>query len=172
MMHDFAMTAEHVIFMDLPIVFNLDIAINGGGDMPYRWDDDYGALPGSCGATTLRAGALVRDRSLLRVSRRQRARREFGVLQACRYPELWRNDGGFAQDAVLWGGGSTWRTELCANVNLTTGRWNSLASMTASPDLPHAMPSRSATPDWCATTWRPVRRSSTPSAPGLRGRFW
>ena len=46
MMHDFALTAEHVIFMDLPIVFNLDIAIKGEGDMPYRWSDDYGARLG------------------------------------------------------------------------------------------------------------------------------
>ena len=29
MMHDFALTAEHVVFMDLPIVFNLDIALKG-----------------------------------------------------------------------------------------------------------------------------------------------
>ena len=43
MMHDFALTAEHVIFMDLPIVFNLDVAIKGEGDMPYRWSDEYGA---------------------------------------------------------------------------------------------------------------------------------
>ena len=43
MMHDFAMTSEHIVFMDPPIVFNLDIAINRPGDMPYRWDDDYGA---------------------------------------------------------------------------------------------------------------------------------
>ena len=28
MMHDFALTEGHVIFMDLPIVFNLDVAIN------------------------------------------------------------------------------------------------------------------------------------------------
>ena len=46
MMHDFALTAEHVVFMDLPIVFNLDIAIKGEGDMPYRWDDNYGARLG------------------------------------------------------------------------------------------------------------------------------
>ena len=51
MMHDFALTAEHVVFMDLPIVFNLDVAIKGNGDMPYRWDDDYGA----------RLGVLRRD---------------------------------------------------------------------------------------------------------------
>ena len=51
MMHDFALTAEHVIFMDLPIVFNLDVAIKGERDMPYRWDDNYGA----------RLGVLRRD---------------------------------------------------------------------------------------------------------------
>src|SRR6185312_10792811 len=43
MMHDFAITAKHVIFMDLPIVFNLDVAISDEHDMPYRWDDNYGA---------------------------------------------------------------------------------------------------------------------------------
>ena len=37
--------------MDLPIVFDLDIAMSGSGDMPYRWDDDYGA----------RLGVLRRD---------------------------------------------------------------------------------------------------------------
>ena len=43
MMHDFALTASHVVFMDLPIVFDLDIAMRGNDEMPYRWDDDYGA---------------------------------------------------------------------------------------------------------------------------------
>src|SRR6267154_283538 len=43
MMHDFALTAEHVVFMDLTLVFNLDVAIKGEGDMPYRWSDEYGA---------------------------------------------------------------------------------------------------------------------------------
>ena len=51
MMHDFAMTSGHVIFLDLPIVFNVGIAQEGKGDMPYRWDDDYGA----------RLGVLRRD---------------------------------------------------------------------------------------------------------------
>src|SRR5258708_13325647 len=46
MMHDFALTAEHVIFMDLPIVFDLDVAIKGDGDMPYRWRDESQPHPG------------------------------------------------------------------------------------------------------------------------------
>ena len=105
MMHDFAMTAGHVIFMDLPIVFNLDAAITGTG-MPYRWDDNYGA----------RFGVLRRDDPFGEI-------RWFGIdpcyvfhvanaydaadgnsieLQAVRYPELWRNNGGFDADGALW----------------------------------------------------------------------
>lgn len=93
MMHDFAMTADHVVFMDLPIVFNMDIAMNG--DMPYRWDDSYGA----------RLGVLRRDDPfgeirwfdidpcyVFHVSNAY----DLGdslVLQAVRYPELWRQGG-------------------------------------------------------------------------------
>lgn len=44
MMHDFALTARHVVFMDLPIVFDLERAAQGG--MPYRWSDTHGARLG------------------------------------------------------------------------------------------------------------------------------
>ncbi|MBO3750117.1 carotenoid oxygenase family protein [Streptosporangiaceae bacterium NEAU-GS5] len=44
MMHDFAVTANHVVWLDLPVVFDLDLAVTGG--MPYRWDDGYGARIG------------------------------------------------------------------------------------------------------------------------------
>lgn len=44
MVHDFNVTRNHVIFMDLPVVFDLEIAMSGG--MPFRWDDDYGARLG------------------------------------------------------------------------------------------------------------------------------
>lgn len=110
MMHDFAMTAGHVIFMDLPIVFSLDIAINGAingkGDMPYRWADDYGA----------RLGVLRRNDPFGEVrwfdidpcyvfhvvNAHDADDGQSIVLHACRYPELWRNDGGFGASAVLW----------------------------------------------------------------------
>ncbi|AMO59206.1 carotenoid oxygenase [Mycolicibacterium phlei] len=113
MMHDFALTASYAIFMDLPIVFNLEVAMRGDGDMPYRWDDDYGA----------RLGLLRRDDPFGEV-------RWFDidpcyvfhvvnaydvgdsvVLQAVRYPELWRGNAGFEADGVLW----SW------TINLTTG---------------------------------------------------
>ncbi len=111
MMHDFAMTAAHIVFMDLPVVFNLDAAMSGKG-MPYRWDDDYGA----------RLGVLRRDEPFGEI-------RWFGVdpcyvfhvvnaydgadgdsieLQAVRYPELWRHDGVFDADGVLW----SWTIDL------------------------------------------------------------
>ncbi|MGE2715791.1 carotenoid oxygenase family protein [Mycolicibacterium litorale] len=110
MMHDFAMTSGHVVFMDLPIVFNMDIALSGEGAMPYRWDDDYGA----------RLGVLRRDDPFGEV-------RWFEidpcyvfhvvnayddgdtlVVQAVRYPELWRDSGGFDVDGVLW----SWTVDL------------------------------------------------------------
>ncbi|MEU5877588.1 carotenoid oxygenase family protein [Spirillospora sp. NPDC047279] len=43
MMHDFAITEHHVVWLDLPVVFDLELA---GGGMPYRWDDAYGARIG------------------------------------------------------------------------------------------------------------------------------
>lgn len=45
MMHDFAVTSRHVVFMDLPIVFNLELAI-AGDPFPFRWDDAHGARLG------------------------------------------------------------------------------------------------------------------------------
>ena len=44
MMHDFNVTQNHVIFMDLPAVFNMQLAMSG--EMPIRWDDNYPARLG------------------------------------------------------------------------------------------------------------------------------
>jgi carotenoid cleavage dioxygenase len=41
MMHDFMITRDHAIFMDLPVVFDLS-----NPQIPIRWDDDYGARVG------------------------------------------------------------------------------------------------------------------------------
>jgi carotenoid cleavage dioxygenase-like enzyme len=49
MMHDFALTAAHVVFLDLPVLFDLHAARGGG--MPYRWSQTYPA----------RLGVLHRD---------------------------------------------------------------------------------------------------------------
>jgi carotenoid cleavage dioxygenase len=112
MMHDFALTARYVVFMDLPIVFNLDIALEGKGDMPYRWDDGYGA----------RLGVLRRDDPFGEVRwfdidpcyvfhvANAYDTDEAIVLHAVRYPELWRDSGGFDVDGALW----SWTVDLTA----------------------------------------------------------
>lgn len=120
MMHDFALTANHVIFMDLPIVFSVDVASSGAKDMPYRWDDAYGA----------RLGVLRRDDPfgevrwfeidpcyVFHVANAHDTFDAAGnpngiVLQAVRYPELWRDSGGFDAEGVLW----SW------TIDLSTGR--------------------------------------------------
>jgi len=43
MIHDFAITDRHAIFLDLPMTFQPDQAWRG---MPYCWDDSYGARIG------------------------------------------------------------------------------------------------------------------------------
>ena len=112
MMHDFALTAEHVIFMDLPIVFNLDVAIKGEGDMPYRWDDDYGARLGVMRRDDpFGRDPVVRHRPLLRVPRRQRLRPIGGNRLCCRRsgtPNCGATTADSTPTAVLW----SWTIDL------------------------------------------------------------
>ena len=51
MAHDFHLTAEHVVFMDLPVLFDLRRARAGLPGMPYAWTPEYGS----------RLGVLDRD---------------------------------------------------------------------------------------------------------------
>lgn len=44
MMHDFNVTENNVIFMDLPAVFDLELAMQG--QMPIAWDDNYASRLG------------------------------------------------------------------------------------------------------------------------------
>ncbi|MEO3826505.1 carotenoid oxygenase family protein [Actinomadura sp. B10D3] len=46
MMHDFAITENHVVWLDLPVVFDAELAVSGMAGLPYRWDDGYGARLG------------------------------------------------------------------------------------------------------------------------------
>lgn len=45
MMHDISITETRAVLYDLPVTFDLDLAMSGG-TLPYRWDDDYGARVG------------------------------------------------------------------------------------------------------------------------------
>jgi carotenoid cleavage dioxygenase len=44
MMHDWNVTRNFVVFMDLPMIFDLSLLAQGG--MPIRWSDEYGARLG------------------------------------------------------------------------------------------------------------------------------
>ncbi len=44
MMHDFMITRDHAIFMDLPVTFDLEKALKG--EVPIGWDESYGARIG------------------------------------------------------------------------------------------------------------------------------
>jgi carotenoid cleavage dioxygenase-like enzyme len=46
MVHDFYLTAAHVVFMDLPVVFDREIAKTAAGGPAYRWDEGYCARLG------------------------------------------------------------------------------------------------------------------------------
>ncbi|KGI70130.1 carotenoid oxygenase family protein [Mycolicibacterium rufum] len=102
MMHDFALTANHVVFMDLPIVFDAEAAMSGG--MPYRWDDDYGARFGVMRRDDPFAEVRWFDIDPCYIFHVVNAHEAGDVLtvQAVRYPELWRHDGGFDAQAVMW----------------------------------------------------------------------
>jgi len=116
MNHDFSMTARHVVFMDLPVVFDLETARGGG--MPFAWNDTYGA----------RLGVLRRDDPYGEVRwfsidpcyvfHTLNAHDQVGadgheqiVLHVMRYPELFRKGGTADHQATLW----RW------TIDLTTG---------------------------------------------------
>jgi len=101
MMHDFAITQNHVIFMDLPIVFSLDNLAEQG--MPYQWTPEYGA----------RLGVMPRDGSNddvkwfeidpCYVFHPMNAYEQQGniVMDVARYPKLWQAGGNDFDQASL-----------------------------------------------------------------------
>jgi carotenoid cleavage dioxygenase-like enzyme len=119
LMHDFALTAEHIVFLDLPLVFDLGVALSQQGerdirDLPYRWDDNYGA----------RLGVLRRDDPygpirwldinpcyVFHIANAYdviSADQNSIVLEVLRYPEMWRDSSEFGIDAALW----RWKLDL------------------------------------------------------------
>lgn len=90
MMHDFALSRRHVIFMDLPVVFDMERAMQG--TMPFRWSDSYGAR---LGVMERRPGAPVRwfDVEPCYVFHVLNAFDDGDKVSvdAVRYPELWRH---------------------------------------------------------------------------------
>jgi carotenoid cleavage dioxygenase-like enzyme len=123
LMHDFALTTDYVVFMDLPLLFNLPLALTGQHerDLPYRWHDQYGA----------RLGVLRRDDPygrlrwldidpcfVFHVANAYQVGSDSIVLEVVRYPEMWRHSSEFGIDAALWrwtidlAGGTVQATQL------------------------------------------------------------
>ena len=114
MMHDFALTGEHVIFMDLPVVFNVDVAFAANATCPIGGDDNYGARFGVMRPRRPVRRQCAGSRSTRATSSTSPTPYDDGnsiVLQAVRYPELWRHHSGFEVDGVMW----RW------TIDLTTG---------------------------------------------------
>ena len=89
MIHDFAMTRNHLVFMDLPVVFDLELAI--AGKNPFRWSNDYGARLG-----IMARGGKAEEVRWVEVApcyvfHPANAFEDNGelVMQVCRYPKLW-----------------------------------------------------------------------------------
>jgi carotenoid cleavage dioxygenase len=97
MMHDFAITERHVIFMDLPVVFDLERALSGEGGMPYHWSDDYGArlgvMPRGGPVAALRWYEIEPCYVFHPWNAFETPTGEI-VLDVARYPELWRKNAG------------------------------------------------------------------------------
>ena len=165
MMHDFALTANHVVFMDLPIVFNLDVAIKRRP----RHAVPVGrrlrrAARGAPARRPVRRGAMVRDRSVLRVPRREcprLRRREIncaagGSVSRTVAKRRWlrRRRGAVDVDDRPAAG------HRQPSASSTTAPSSSLASTTGWPGCPRATRYQSARRRGCVTTCPLARPSS------------
>jgi carotenoid cleavage dioxygenase-like enzyme len=106
LMHDFALTDSHVIFMDLPLLFNLNVALTQPQqrDLPYRWDDNHGARLGLLRRDDPYGPVRWFDIDPCFVFHIANAYDSGGsvILEVLRYPEMWRDSSDFEDDAVLW----------------------------------------------------------------------
>ena len=93
MMHDFAITERHALFMDLPVVFDLQRAVRG--EIPFHWSDDYPARIGIMPREGKDADVKWFDVDPCYVFHGVNAYEDGGgvVFDVCRASEMWRNPG-------------------------------------------------------------------------------
>ena len=162
MMHDFALTADHVVFLDLPLVFDLSVALAQQNvrelrDLPYRWHDEYGARLGvlrrddpygpmrwldidPCFVFHI-ANAYDRSPTRILLCWKSSATPKYGVTVVSSVP--------MPHCGV---GSSTWTPGWSRRVNSTTAVWSTHASTTGWPERPLATPWPSVATRWSATT--------------------
>ncbi|MFN3258729.1 MAG: carotenoid oxygenase family protein [Ilumatobacter sp.] len=90
MMHDFVVSRNYSVFMDLPAIFDMELAMSGG--MPIRWSDEYPARFGIMPRTGSDADVRWFDVDPCYVFHTLNAHEEGDevVVRGCRIRELWR----------------------------------------------------------------------------------
>jgi carotenoid cleavage dioxygenase len=110
MIHDFAITDRHVIFMDLPVVFDLELAMQDR--FPYRWSDDYGArlgvMPRGGGNADVRWFEIAPCYVFHPLNAYEEG--DTIVMDVARYAELWRDSPETLSTAML----TRWTIDLAA----------------------------------------------------------
>lgn len=99
MMHDFQLTASHVVIMDLPILFDLAAAETTG--FPFRWDASAGARIGVLPRSAPASEIVWIDIDLCYVFHTFNAFEDTDgnvILEGCRLPSLWSDDVGDASE--------------------------------------------------------------------------
>ena len=93
MMHDFMITVKHALFLDLPVVFDVEAAMRG--TMPFKWSDDYGARVGIMPRTGTNADVKWFEVEPCYVFHGMNAWDDGDkvVFDACRMSEIWRDAG-------------------------------------------------------------------------------
>jgi carotenoid cleavage dioxygenase len=91
MHHDFAASRAHTVFMDLPMVFDMELAMLG--TMPIRWSDDYparfGILPRAGGDADVRWFDVEPCYVFHTLNAHDEG--DTVVVRGCRMPEVWRD---------------------------------------------------------------------------------
>ena len=102
MMHDFNITNNYIIFMDLPAVFDLQMAMRG--ELPIRWDDDYPARLGVMPRNGNDAQVIWYDINPCYVFHPMNAYEEDDkiILDVARYSHIWRESNMDFPSPNLW----------------------------------------------------------------------
>ncbi len=100
MMHDFVVSRHHSVFMDLPAVFDMELAMSGG--MPIRWSDDYPARFGVMPRDGVDADVQWFDIEPCYVFHTLNAYDDGDevVMHGCRIKELWRDNADIGDPAT------------------------------------------------------------------------
>ena len=102
MMHDFNITENNVVFMDLPAVFDLELAIKG--EMPITWNESYPARLGVMPRTGTDADVVWYDIDPCYVFHPLNSYEDGDkiVLDVARFDHIWRDGPMDFPDPVLW----------------------------------------------------------------------